>query len=65
LRLEDSPVLWEHQEPLKIEYLADHPEFVPTLAAWHRREWGHLRPDETLEMRSAKLSLSQQKRKAS
>jgi len=40
---------------VKIKYLADRPEFVPVLAAWHRREWGHLRPDETVEMRAAKL----------
>jgi len=40
---------------LKIDYLADHPEFVPILATWHRREWGHLRPGETVEMRAAKL----------
>src|ERR1700678_2505857 len=25
------------------------------LAVWHRREWGHLRPDETVEMRAGKL----------
>jgi GNAT superfamily N-acetyltransferase len=40
---------------LKIDYLADHPEFVSILASWHRREWGHLRPAETLEMRTARL----------
>jgi predicted N-acetyltransferase YhbS len=40
---------------LKIEYLADHLEFVPTLAGWHRRELGHFRPKETLEIRAAKL----------
>lgn len=40
---------------MKIEYLTDRPEHVPTLAAWHRREWGHLRPDESVEARAAKL----------
>jgi predicted N-acetyltransferase YhbS len=40
---------------LKIEYLADRPEYVSTLAAWHRREWGHFRPDESVETRAAKL----------
>ena len=40
---------------MKIEYLADRPEFVPILAVWHRREWGHFRSDETVEMRAAKL----------
>jgi len=41
--------------PVKIEYLADRPEFVSTLATWHRREWGFLRPDESVETRAAKL----------
>jgi predicted N-acetyltransferase YhbS len=40
---------------VKIEYLADRPEYVSTLAAWHRREWGHLRPDESVEARATKL----------
>jgi predicted N-acetyltransferase YhbS len=40
---------------MKIEYLADRLEFTETLASWHRREWGRYRPDETLEMRVAKL----------
>lgn len=40
---------------MKIEYLADRPEYVAALAVWHRREWGHLRPDESVEDRAAKL----------
>lgn len=40
---------------MKIEYLADHPECVPALAAWHRKEWGSYRPNETLEQRAEKL----------
>jgi predicted N-acetyltransferase YhbS len=40
---------------VKIEYLADRPEHVATVAAWHRREWGHLRPEESLEIRASKL----------
>ena len=40
---------------MKIEYLADRPEFTSTLAAWHRREWGSLRPDESVETRTSKL----------
>ncbi len=40
---------------MKIEYLADRPEYVPALAVWHRQEWGHLRPDESVEGRAAKL----------
>jgi N-acetylglutamate synthase-like GNAT family acetyltransferase len=38
-----------------IEYLADHPEAVPTLAEWQHREWGHLRPGDTVEQRQARL----------
>lgn len=40
---------------MKIEYLADRPELVATLAAWHRREWGQFRPEESVEMRADKL----------
>ncbi len=40
---------------VQIEYLADRPEYVSTLAVWHRREWGHLRPEESVEARAAKL----------
>jgi predicted N-acetyltransferase YhbS len=40
---------------LKIEYLSDRPEFISVLATWHRREWGNYRPEETTEMRAAKL----------
>src|SRR6266404_4131560 len=40
---------------MKIEYLADRPEYVSALSVWHRREWGHLRPDESVEERAAKL----------
>lgn len=40
---------------MKIEYLADRLEYVSTLASWHRCEWGHLRPDESVETRATKL----------
>jgi predicted N-acetyltransferase YhbS len=40
---------------MKIEYLADHPEFLPTLAQWQHDEWGHLRPGDSAEARSARL----------
>jgi len=43
------------RKSMEIKYLADRPEHIPTLAAWHRSEWGHLRPDESLETRAAKL----------
>jgi GNAT superfamily N-acetyltransferase len=33
--------------PLTIAYLSDHPEAVPTLAAWFAREWGDGSPATT------------------
>jgi predicted N-acetyltransferase YhbS len=42
-------------ERMKIEYLADHPEFLRTLAEWQHGEWGHLRPGDTVEARMARL----------
>ena len=40
---------------MKIEYLADHLEFLPTLAQWHHDEWGHLNPAGSVESRLARL----------
>lgn len=34
---------------MRIALLADHPKFVPTVAAWHYAEWGHLDPAGSLE----------------
>ena len=34
---------------MKIEYLLDHTEYVPILASWFFEEWGHLRPEDTLQ----------------
>lgn len=33
---------------MKIAYLADHPEYVPTIATWLHEAWGHLTPGSTL-----------------
>jgi len=33
---------------LRVEYLADHPEHIPELAARHYSQWAHLYPGETL-----------------
>jgi GNAT superfamily N-acetyltransferase len=41
--------------PVTIEYLADHPEFITTIARWHHKEWGHLRPGETVQDRAARV----------
>lgn len=40
---------------LQIEYLADHPEFIPALAKWHHDEWAYLRPGDTVEARESRL----------
>ena len=34
-----------------IELLADRPEFIPTLAEWHFREWAYLRPGDSVANR--------------
>jgi len=36
---------------VQIELLADRPEFVPTLAEWHFREWAYLRPGDSVANR--------------
>ena len=43
---------------MTIEYLADHPEFLSTLAQWQHGEWGYLRPGDTIEARLARLQAS-------
>ncbi|MEN6626182.1 MAG: GNAT family N-acetyltransferase [Candidatus Sumerlaeia bacterium] len=35
---------------MKIEYLADHTHFIPTLARWFHAEWGYLYPERTVEI---------------
>jgi len=40
---------------MTIEYLADHPEAIPTLAEWQHAEWGHTRPCDTAEKRAGRL----------
>jgi GNAT superfamily N-acetyltransferase len=37
--------------PVQIGYLADHQEFIPTLAEWHFREWAYLRRGDSVENR--------------
>lgn len=46
---------------MKIEYLADHPAHVPTVAAWQQAQFGYLTPALTLEDRSESLRRSLQK----
>ena len=40
---------------MQIGYLADHQDFIPTLAQWHHCEWAYLRPGDSLEARTARL----------
>lgn len=36
---------------MRIDFLADRPQLLPTLAEWHHAEWGYLHPGSTLEDR--------------
>jgi GNAT superfamily N-acetyltransferase len=40
---------------MQIDYLANHPELISTLAVWHHQEWAYLRPGESLEARTVRL----------
>jgi GNAT superfamily N-acetyltransferase len=40
---------------MQIDFLADHPDFIPILAAWHHQEWGYLHPGDSVEKRMARL----------
>jgi len=44
------------QKPVfRIEYLADHPSFLPSLAQWHHAQWSYLDVGVSLEQRLAAL----------
>ena len=40
---------------MRIEYLADFPDYLATLAQWHHEEWHHLNPGDTVEKRQARM----------
>jgi len=40
---------------MQIGYLADHQDFIPTLALWHHQEWAYLRPGDSVEARITRL----------
>ena len=43
---------------MRIDYLHDHPLLVCELARLHFAQWGHLRPDESIEDRTQRLEAS-------
>ncbi len=40
---------------MRIEYLADYPDCLETLARWHHEEWHQLNPGDTIEERQARM----------
>lgn len=42
---------------MNIVYLVDHPQYIPTLAAWHHEMWSHLNPGDTEAARADRLRL--------
>ncbi len=40
---------------IHLDYLADHPELIPIVAAWHQAQWSYLDASRTVEMRIARL----------
>jgi predicted N-acetyltransferase YhbS len=40
---------------MQIDNLKQHPEVIPTLAAWHHAQWGELNPHKSIEDRIAAL----------
>jgi predicted N-acetyltransferase YhbS len=40
----------------QLGYLADHLEFIPTIAQWHFQEWGHYRAGDSVERRVERLT---------
>ena len=47
---------------MRIEYLADHEEHIPAVAAWQHAEFGYLNPAVTLEQRQGRLREALQRR---
>ncbi len=40
---------------MNIAHLTDYPQYIPTLAAWHHAQWGHLNPGSTAASRAERL----------
>lgn len=50
--------LYQHKEPnnsFQLTFLADYPQFVPTIAEWIFDEWGHQDPENSLKNSVARL----------
>jgi hypothetical protein len=47
--------VWKKRFNVKISYLADHPEFIETLAPWVYEHWRPILTEETLDSRVARL----------
>ena len=43
-------------ETIYVDHLADHMAFVPTVAEWHHREWGHLAPESSLDQHITRVA---------
>lgn len=41
---------------MQIAYLADHPQYIPTVAHWQYEEWGHLNQGDSVQERIERLS---------
>lgn len=39
----------KNHKKMKLEYLADNTDFLPTIAKWYHEEWGHLLGDQNAE----------------
>ena len=46
---------------MRIDYLADHPDWMHTVAAWHHEAFGHLAPGKTLQDRLLTLQTTLQR----
>jgi GNAT superfamily N-acetyltransferase len=50
-----KPKGWSIAVHYTIAYLADHPSYVPTLAAWHHVQWSYLDAGVSVEQRISRL----------
>lgn len=42
---------------MRIEYLADYPQYVPTMASWSYQEWGWFTPGNSIHAVEAKFNV--------